>query len=351
MTASDNVVTASFEQTEYHNGNSDFPVPSTQKIEVRGDVRTPGEFSYQKEADIFHYLNLAGGSLSDPKLCNLIVVRQYGEQKRSLLFRLDQKDYLPRVKQGDLIIITELSEAKKTQPQFHKPAIVKSRSTNIVRPKAEDFENTLPARGQALKKAVSDYIRFPQFKRILNQIATHQAATGAKSIAVMSCESGEGKSFFCSALGLAYARFLDSQVLIIDSNREETLRSPYLAIIRGDYSSQVQNRDLHSESAFVDLTSVSEIDREYHENSDFYFSPYINSVKSNYDLVLVDTCATSDVMANAVDPMIIASQVDGVILINSPISLDKKRMEKFNRELKKNGASVIGTVFNSFVQN
>lgn len=351
MSSSDNALESIVEQSPYAFGDSNSAVPMTKKIEVRGDVLTPGEFSYKKEADVFHYLNLAGGALTDPKMCNLVVVRQYGEQKRSLLFRLDQKDYLPRVKQGDLIIITELGDSKKSSRQFHKPNLVTTKPKSIIRPKAEDYENTLPARGQALKKSIGDYIRYPQFKRILNQIASHQAATGAKSIAIMSCESGEGKSFFCSALALAYARYLNSQVLLIDSNRHESLRSPYLAVVKGDYSSQLPSQEMHSDSAFVDLTSVSDIERDYHEHSDFYFSPYINSVKSNYDLVLVDTGSTSDVTNSAVDPMIIASQVDAVVLINSPRSLDKKIIEKFNKDLKNCGASILGTVFNPFFQN
>lgn len=325
-------------------------LPAPEVIEIRGDVKTPGEYSFLQEADIFYYLNLAGGALSDPKLCNLIVVRQYGEQKRSLVFRLDQRDYLPRIKRGDVIIISELSEDKPVQRQFHKPAIVAPQSQDLLRSQVADYENSMPATGQALKKAIDDYIKFPQFKRLLNQIAAHQAATGIKSLAVMSYEQGEGRSFFSAALALAYARFLDSQVLLIDSNRDEEKRSTHLAIVKGDYSAQVPNKELHHEPSFIDLVSVSDIERDYHENSDFYFGPYINSVKSRYDLILIDTCAVSSVSKDAVDPMVMSSQVDGVIILNSPLSLDKKLLEKFTKELRTSGARIIGTVYNPHVQ-
>lgn len=347
MSSSDN--TLSIHDSELGLADSHSAVPLAQKIEIRGDVCKPGTYSFIKEADIFHYLNQAGGSISDPSLCNLVVVRQYGDQKRSLLFRLDQKDYLPRVRQGDVIIISVLDEAKKNSRNFHKPTLVPSKQKTVIRPNAEDYENTLPSRGQSLKKSIGDYIRFAQFKRILNQIATHQAATGAKSIAVMSCEKSEGKSFFCSALALAYARFLNSQVLVIDSNKDEALRSPYLAVVRGDYSSQLISKSIQQESAFIDLTSVSDIERDFHEHSDFYFSPYINSVKSNYDLVLVDTGATNKVANHEIDPMIIAAQVDAVIVIQSPLSLDKQTIEKFSKDLRKSGAQILGTIYNPIV--
>jgi hypothetical protein len=330
--------------------DTDSRLPITHQIEVRGDVRTPGEFSFQREADIFHYLNLAGGALSDPRHCNLIVVRKYGEKQRSLLFRLDQRDYLPRIKQGDLLIVTDLGEDKKTPRQFHKPTIQAPKARDIVRPSATDYEKSLPSRAQSLKKQLDDYIKFPQFKRLVNRIASHQAATGVKSLAIMSYEQGEGKSFFCSALALAYSRYLDSQVMVIDSNRDENLRSPFIAVVKGDYSCQVPDQELHSEASFIDLASVSEIERDYHENSDFYFSPYIKSIGNNYDLILVDTCANSNVSKNSVDPMIISSQVDGVIVINSPLSLEKKCLEGFAKDLKTSGANVIGTIYNPYIQ-
>lgn len=333
----------------YFSVDSESKLPTTQQIAVRGDVRTPGEFSFQREADIFHYLGLAGGALSDPKFCNLILVRKYGEKQRSLLFRLDQRDYLPRLKQGDLLIVTELDQDRKASRQFHKPAIQAPKTKDLLRPKASDYQRTLPAPAQSLKKALTEYIRFPQFKRLVNQIASHQAATGVKSLAIMSCEAQEGKSFFCAALALAYSSFLDSQVLVIDSNRDESTRSPYISVVRGDYSFEVPDQELHNDASFIDLTSVSEIENNYHANSDFYFAPYIKTIRDRYDLILVDTCSVSNVSTSSVDPMIISSQVDGVIVINSPLSLDKKSLENFSKNLKSNGAQVLGTIFNPYL--
>lgn len=313
-------------------------------IEVKGDVAAPGAFKFKNEANIFDYLEQAGGIATDPIYCNLVLVRSYGDIKKSLLFRLDQKESLPKIKAGDVIIVNEVDELKKVaRKQFHKPKIKAPQTRDSLRLEFSQNDDADKHTANPFLSTLRNYIRNPRFKRIVNQIATHQAATGTKSISILSYERNEGKSLFCAAIALAYSTFLNSQVLVIDSNKET---SPFLDSITGDYSNQVSNRENHPEKSFVDLVSAEEIEREYSHNSDFYFAPYIKSVAERYDLILIDTCALTEANEEKIDPMVLASQVDAVIVVNSVLSSNKKSIEKFAREIKTCGAQLIGTVFN-----
>src|SRR5690242_2502539 len=83
------------------------------------------------------------------------------------------------------------------------------------------------------KNALLDYVRYTEFKRLLNQIINAQKRDGFKTLAVLSEHPQEGKTFFVSTLALGFATLLGKRVLIVDTISQTRNRSLYLDRIFG----------------------------------------------------------------------------------------------------------------------
>src|SRR5205085_1898138 len=75
-----------------------------QHIKVQGAVTAPGEYPFEENTDVLHYLKKAGGATTEVRLCKVMIIRNYGPQNRTLVFRLDENGALPKVKSGDVLV-------------------------------------------------------------------------------------------------------------------------------------------------------------------------------------------------------------------------------------------------------
>lgn len=229
--------------------------------------------------------------------------------------------------------------------------------TNVVKIDSGDDSRDIPN-----KNVLFEYIRLPEFKRLLNQIVHAQANQKFKSCAVLSEFPGEGKSFFVSVLALGYASFLRKRVLIMDTisqTRNDSLYSERL-LGRGQFG---MNGEF---SGSIDLITSNGLRQQIQQHcerldpsfedqgfdtADFQIGPFVDLIKDAYDLILLDTCAMRGATKNHLDPIILAKQANTSILITSQASLEQKIVRGINDKLKWSHVQLLGTIFNSGAQH
>jgi len=227
-----------------------------------------------------------------------------------------------------------------------------------------------------IREILLDYIRHPEFKRLLNQILMAQQEQKFVSMAILSEFPQEGRTFFISALALGYATYLDKKVLIMDTISQTKDESFYFGHILGEESDSIFSYDNDSDSkgGVVDLIATKNLcrrvklehegesldvlkgdsllsysEKDLYENVDFRIRDFINSLKKSYDLILLDTCPLSRASKFHLDPMILAKQAETSILLTSPQSVNRRRLSTIRNELKSSQVKILGTIFNDGV--
>jgi protein involved in polysaccharide export with SLBB domain len=74
-------------------------------IQVLGEVKTPGDLSFRRDADFLFYLAKAGGPTSVANLGKIEVVRWQDGKRKSTLYDWEESRELVRLDAGDLIIV------------------------------------------------------------------------------------------------------------------------------------------------------------------------------------------------------------------------------------------------------
>ena len=78
----------------------------TNYVQILGQVKSPGEYSYRGGADFFHYLVRAGGPTDRADMGNIMILRADAGQNRSLSFSAeDRGERLPTIRGGDVVIV------------------------------------------------------------------------------------------------------------------------------------------------------------------------------------------------------------------------------------------------------
>ncbi len=228
------------------------------------------------------------------------------------------------------------------------------------------------SRSDQVRQALLDYIRFPEFKRLLSQIHSLQEDRGIKSLAVLSEFPGEGKTFFVSVLALGYAAYLDKRVLIMDTISQTRDESFYFGRVLGRDGASFNTKMSAHCSGLIDLIATKSLCRQIRQkknkgsgesskgqmpalvgenveygNSDFRIGAFIDSLKYTYDVILLDTCALRTANKSTFDPIILARQAHASLLITSNTSLQHEHQLSRRKELAKNQLGLIGTVYNS----
>jgi len=224
-----------------------------------------------------------------------------------------------------------------------------------------------------IREILLDYIRHPEFKRLLNQVMMAQKEKGFSSVTILSEFPQEGRTFFISALALGYATYLDKKVLIMDTISQTKDESFYFGHILGKESDLIFSYDNDSDAkgGVVDLIATKNLCRrvrlehegesldvirqdsllpyseeELYENVDFRIREFINTLKQTYDLILLDTCPLSRASKFQLDPMILAKQAEASILLTSQQSVSRQRLSVIKNELELSRVEILGTIYN-----
>ncbi len=167
-------------------------------------------------------------------------------------------------------------------------------------------------------------------------------------ILITSPSSGDGKSTTCANLAVVLAQ-ADKQTLVIDGDlRESGLHrffdmpnvSGLVNVLSGEHELLEVCKEpipgLHVISAGPIPPNPAEL------LSSGRFSELVGQARRLFDYVLIDSPPTG----LASDPMIIATQADGVLLVLDTEGTSKGSLRKAVRNLEAVGANVLGTVMN-----
>lgn len=198
--------------------------------------------------------------------------------------------------------------------------------------------------------ALIEYIRAPQFKRLLSEVVARQDESDFRSIAVLSRYQGEGKTFLTGVLALGYAIFLRRRVLILDTIAQEGGGGLFLSRLLRETVSHPEHESL------IEIVSSRSIESPNEDSIlpptpglpaiDFGIADFLHRVGIDYDLVIVDTCALESSSAQTLDPVVVARQTDTAIVVTSSRSTEAGALEPLRQILKKSRVDILGTIHN-----
>jgi capsular exopolysaccharide synthesis family protein len=177
-----------------------------------------------------------------------------------------------------------------------------------------------------------------------------------KVIALTSPYPGEGKSTTCANLGVVLAQ-AGKATLAMDCN----LRKPALHKVFGLRNFRGVADVLAGERALGELLQepfpnlkVATAGTIPHNPTELLeserFAMVLHQARRDFDYVLIDSChvlAGSLPMGPFADPLILAAQADGVLLVLDAQSGRKESLRQAIHALETVGASVLGTVLNN----
>jgi capsular exopolysaccharide synthesis family protein len=175
-------------------------------------------------------------------------------------------------------------------------------------------------------------------------------------IMMTSASPKEGASTTCANLGVALAQ-ADRSTLLIDCD----LRNPVLhkifglSNIRGLVDVLVGAHDLQAvlEEPFPNLQVVT-AGPVPHNPSELLnserFAELVNQVRQRFDYLLIDSSHVlmdSSSLGALADPVILATQVDKVLLVLNTQSTKKETLQRAVHTLETGGANLLGTIVNN----
>jgi len=177
-----------------------------------------------------------------------------------------------------------------------------------------------------------------------------------KVIMLTSASPREGKSTTCANLGVALAQ-ADKSTLLMDCD----LRNPVLHKIfalrnfRGLVDVLVGANDLQAvlQEPFPNL-QVAIAGPVPHNPSELLsserFAELVNQVRQRFDYLLIDSSHVlmdSSSLGALADPVVLATQVDEVLLVLNAQSTDKETLQRAVHTLETGGANILGTIVNN----
>lgn len=187
------------------------------------------------------------------------------------------------------------------------------------------------------------------FRRLLHSITESKVET--KVIMFTSAMLSEGKSTICSFLGITAALKKGMKTLIIDTD----LRRPSIHKIF-QLQDQVGLKDIlvdgYNTRDAISTTSIDKLDiltvGSFCENPTEVFDAeaigtLFEELKFYYDLILVDSAPLLPVS----DPMLLASKVDGVIMVVKAGLTNKDVVRRAVEILNPKQNNLLGVVFNN----
>lgn len=189
-------------------------------------------------------------------------------------------------------------------------------------------------------------------KNAFNKIASRLLSKAAKSessaplIYITSCNKQQGKSTISSLLAYYCALISDKKILLLDSNMD----NPQVADLFGipeqglsEYLSSDQSLITTQETNLTNLWVLPAGKKA--DSTSLYMqhrvSKLIDSVKQEFDLILVDS---SSVDANAGNS--IAHNADAVVIVVDATSTRKADIENIDQALNINKDKIIGAILN-----
>ncbi|WP_430534780.1 CpsD/CapB family tyrosine-protein kinase [Listeria rocourtiae] len=187
-----------------------------------------------------------------------------------------------------------------------------------------------------------------QFRMIRTSLQFLAEKRSAKHFMVTSSASGEGKSVVIANLAAFFAQ-QDKRVLIIDGDLRRPTQNEIFQV-ENYYGVVDILKDGADVKKAIQETKVENLDilvsgmlphNPAELLASFDFDSFFAELDKIYDFIFID--APPAILA---DTPIIASKVDGVIVVVALRSVKRKKLEQTIREVKSAGANVVGIICN-----
>jgi capsular exopolysaccharide synthesis family protein len=190
-----------------------------------------------------------------------------------------------------------------------------------------------------------------EFRRLLHNINGAVPGQEIKSILVTSSMLAEGKSTVVSFLAMTAARHKKRKTLVVDCDLRRPTLHHLFAVPRENgiveaLSSSLKAKDVIKKTAEPNLDIIT-AGKAVLRPTDIFDSGAIHSileeVRFYYDLILVDCAPILPVS----DPMLLASEMDGVILVVKAGSTQREVAQRASALLQKQKTKLLGVVLNN----
>lgn len=190
-----------------------------------------------------------------------------------------------------------------------------------------------------------------EMRRLYSNIRHRHGRPDMRSFLVTSAQRGEGKSTIASHLALTVARFKGKKSLIVDADLRRprlheifsVAREPgLLECLEGKADPLKVVKDTRVENLKV-IPAGSKISSPAHLFEGDVLSEMLKKIRFYYDIVIIDSAPVVPVS----DPMLIASEVDGVILVLLAGKTPRSVALRARDILRDANANLLGVVVNN----
>lgn len=190
-----------------------------------------------------------------------------------------------------------------------------------------------------------------EFSRLLHRVLDNPQRPETKSIMITSSMVSEGKSTICSILGISAALKKGLKTLIFDTDLRRPTINRMFNIPQKPGLTEILREGFNPKEAVI-KTSINKLDiipsGEVCDNPTEIFDAemigtMVNDFKFYYDLILLD-CAP---LLPVSDPMLLASKVDGVLLVVKAGSTSRDVVRRGVEILKRDKDRIIGVAMNN----
>ena len=190
-----------------------------------------------------------------------------------------------------------------------------------------------------------------EFRRLLQRIKKNGTETELKSILITSAMLSEGKSTISSFLAVTAARQKGMKTLLIDADLRRPTVHKFFAMERDNGLSEVLTHNHNP----VDLIKHTEMEnlhvlsagKRTPSPADVFDADAIGRIveemKFYYDIIIVDCAPVLPVS----DPMLLASKLDGIILVVKAGATQKEIVERAVEILNPRTHPVLGVILNN----
>lgn len=188
-----------------------------------------------------------------------------------------------------------------------------------------------------------------QYRTLRTNLEYTSLGTGLQTILVTSTISGEGKSTTAGNLAVVYAQ-LGKRVLIIDCDmRRPTVHQIFRLDTRNGLSDilakrvAIDNAIQHTQLENLYVMTAGIVPPNPSELlSAVAFKEMLQYVQKNFDMIILDAPPVMQVA----DSRVVATEVDGTILVVSCESSDRDEVVKARDQLTMTGTKILGLVLN-----
>ena len=190
-----------------------------------------------------------------------------------------------------------------------------------------------------------------EMRRLYSNISHLHGKPDMRSFLVTSANRGEGKSTICSHLALTVARFKGKKSLIVDADLRKPRLHHIFNVPREPGLLECLERKIDPLEAVKDtpvdnlkvIPAGAPISSPGHLFEGDILSEIFKKIRFYYDVVIVDSAPVIPVS----DPMLIGSEVDGVILVILAGKTPRKVAARARDILLDANANLLGVVVNN----